>query len=112
MSKTLISTLLESDNYFSINKSLAKSLGFLNAAVLQELISKYFYYYKKDELTEFGFFYLESKIADDFGISESTAGRIIDQLVKLELITKSRKGVPARIYYNLPGDILEKITKI
>jgi hypothetical protein len=102
--KALVIGTLSQDAFVSVNKTLAKRLGFTEAGLLSELIFTYkganqnnsFY----DEGNQGEWFYLtQARIEEQLGIKRREHDTAIKNLVKSGVILKKQMGLPAKSYY-------------
>lgn len=87
--------ILANDNYITLNKTLAKEIG-LEPAILFGALSSYQRYYKDEE-----FYKEQDKIMEDTCLSEYLIRTATKKLVELNLVSVTKKGLPAKNYYKL-----------
>lgn len=80
---------------WSIEKSIAKEIGIMPAILLVELMQK------ELELNQEMFEYSSQDIENNLFISADLRRKYTDILVKKELITIVKKGLPSRYYYQI-----------
>ena len=94
LKKKLLSKTLGKHAYWTLNKSLVKSIGLESTLILQHIIDLQDAF-EKDEI-----FQSQPAIAEELGISEYSIKTKIPELIKLELINVVKKGVPCKNYYS------------
>ena len=111
MNVLLISSLLRSDGSIIVNKQLAKEIGINEAIVYSELLSKYMYFYNKNQLTEDGYFFnTVENLEIDTTLSKYQQQKAIKKLKDLKLIDTKLKGMPSTRYFKiLDNDVLESL---
>jgi hypothetical protein len=102
--KALVINTLSQDSYVSVNKKLAKKLGFTEAGLLAELIFTYkgaqIYNSFYDNGNQGEWFYLtQATIEDRLGIKRREHDTAIKNLVSKSVIFKKKMGLPAKSYY-------------
>ena len=107
----LIIDLLRNDGSIIVNKSLAHSIGVKEAIVYSELLSKYIYFAKKDQITEQGYFFNTiPNLQKDTALTRRQQDSAIKNLLKFGLIDRKNIGVPPRRYFKIIPDF-ENIKK-
>ncbi|MFW5891652.1 MAG: hypothetical protein ACOCUI_05485, partial [bacterium] len=92
--------LLRSDGSIIINKKLSHEIGVMENIILSELISQYKYFQSRNELDQEGYFYCTvDKMEKHTALSKDQQSRAIGNLVKMGLIKKDLKGLPARRHF-------------
>lgn len=83
------------NNFIPVNQSLVKHFKDANAALLMGyFINEEDYLEKQNKLDQYGFFYCTTKkIVDKYGLSYKRQDRIIDMLVKEDLIICLNKRI-------------------
>jgi DNA-binding Lrp family transcriptional regulator len=94
LKKRLLSKTLGKHAYWTVNKSLAKSIGLESALILQHIIDLQ-NVFDKDEI-----FQSQPDMAEELGISEYAVRNRIPELIKLGLLNVVKKGVPCKNYYS------------
>ena len=94
LKKKLLSKTLGKHAYWTLNKSLVKSIGLESTLILQHIIDLQDAF-EKDEI-----FQSQPAMAEELGISEYSIKTKIPELIKLELINVVKKGVPCKNYYS------------
>lgn len=95
----MLKTILGNDSYWSINKTLAKKLGLEETVLLQHMIDITAYKNMGDE-----FYQQMNRLSKELGMSERKISNLIEKLKGLELITVTKKGIPAKNYYTLNSE--------
>lgn len=97
--------LLRADGYVTVSKPLISVIGFLEAGVYSELVSRHFYFAEKNQLTEDGYFF---NTVEDFELmSRLTAYQqraVFLRLKELNLIDFEVRGLPAKRYFKINRD--------
>lgn len=92
--------LLASDNFFVINRDLIKIFGLHEAIIIGELASEYRYWKRENKLTDDGlFFSTRENIEENTGLSEYQQREAINNLIKCNILSVVKKGLPAKNYY-------------
>lgn len=94
LKKKLLSKTLGKHAYWTLNKSLVKSIGLESTLILQHIIDLQDAF-EKDEI-----FQSQPAMAEELGISEYSIKTKIPELIKLELLNVVKKGVPCKNYYS------------
>ena len=94
LKKKLLSKTLGKHAYWTLNKSLVKSIGLESTLILQHIIDLQDAF-EKDEI-----FQSQPAMAEELGISEYSIKTKIPELIKLELVNVIKKGVPCKNYYS------------
>lgn len=94
---------IASDNYIPYNRTLAKKFGVENAIVFGALCG-YQRYYGKQE-----FFREQAELMNDTCLTEYSIRKSIKDLKDLNLISVSKKGLPAKYYYKINTNRLVEI---
>lgn len=97
--------LLRADGSIIINKKLSHKIGVTENIILSELISKHKFYEKNGKLDEEGYFYYTiEKLKKDTALTRRIQVKAIKNLVKMGLIDKERKGIPAKRFFKINRD--------
>lgn len=105
-----IISLLSSDGYIIINKKLAKKLGIESAILIGELCAEYMYYSNTDKLDEDGGFYsTRENIEANTTLNSYTQRKVMNELQEANIIQIKRKGIPAKNFYYINSEELEKV---
>lgn len=97
--------LLRSDGSIIINKKLAHALGIDAAIMYSELISKYFYFEARSQLTEDGYFFnTVENMQEDTCLSKYQQTKAIKVLVKEKLINHQNRGIPQKRFFKVNYD--------
>ena len=100
-----ILNLLRADGSIVVNKALARNIGLHEAILYSELISKFFYFQERQQLTEDGYFFnTVENLEHDTCLSKYQQAKAIDKLTSLGLIQCSVRGLPARRYFKVVED--------
>ena len=106
--KDIIIDLLRSDGSIVVNKRLAKAIGLMEAVVYSELVSMYKYWASREKLIDGEWFFCtDDNLSENTTIPKNTVRRKVTELVKLGLIEKELKGLPAKIHYRITDKIFE-----
>lgn len=90
MINTILS-LLRSDGYITVHKTLIKNIGLVPAALFAELCSKYKYFLDEGLLQEGYFYYTLPNCQEELGLSRREQDGAFNILEKLGLIEKKAK---------------------
>lgn len=102
--KALVIGTLSQDSFVSVNKRLAKRLGFVEAGLLAELIFTHKGVAQNQAFFDEGkqgewFFLTQAKVEEELGIKRREHENAIKKLVAAEVIYKKQMGLPAKSYY-------------
>lgn len=102
-------TLLNNNNFFTVNREMAKKVG-LNASIfLSELIDKYCYF-ESMGLEPDGWFYLKIEdVYDRTSLGRDAQDGAIKKLKALGLIECKQMGMPAKRHFRLSRQKIEEI---
>ena len=102
--------ILASNSYFQYPKYIANYLGDVNATVLLCALCD------KDNFAEMTvpdydgwFYYTSTAIQCDTGIKPKTQQRTRKVLKELNILEEKMKGLPAKLYFRLNTDVIEKL---
>ena len=93
-----IKQLLGSQAHWTINKHFAKTIGIYPTILLQHLIDLDENFFKG---IESGFYQQQDRMLIDLPMSESQLRNATSELVKLNFITATRKGIPPKYFYTI-----------
>ena len=107
--KALVKGTLSSDAFVMVNKKLALRLGFLEAGLLGELVSRHGLVESKYEFFEDGkngdwFYYTQKTCEEQLGMKRTQYENAIKLLEKENIISHKRVGNPYRKYYLIHWD--------
>ena len=105
----MLADYLSSNGFIKTNKIMIKAVGTDAAIIIGELCAKYIFWEEKGALKDGEWFYFTRKdIEGETGLSAHKQRVAIDKLVKKNLITAKRMGIPCKTYYKLnEADIIE-----
>ena len=103
LKKKLLSKTLGKTAYWTVNKSLVKSIGLESTLILQHIIDLQDVF-EKDEI-----FQSQPEMSKELGISEYSIKTRIPELIKLGLVNVVKKGVPCKNYYSTNDSIVIEI---
>ena len=97
MNEITLKQLLMSSNYFVLNKQITKKLGIETAFLLTVLIEG------SDKLSdEEGWFFQTIELLEEItGLSRHKQTKIIENLLRLNLMTQKNRGVPCKRYFKI-----------
>lgn len=103
--------LLAHDNYCLFNKSVARALKSLYAAVLLgELASEYRYFKSRNMLDEENMFYSTvENIEQNICLNDYEQRKAIQLLKETGIVETKQKGLPAKRYFKLNSAALLKV---
>lgn len=107
-----ILNLLANDNYIIVNKDLIRKIGLNEAILIGELASEYKSWRKKEKLVDDMFYSTIENIEENTGLNEYHQRKIINNLIKLDLIECKVKGMPATRYIKLKQENIAKILNL
>lgn len=94
--------LLASDNYIMCNKTIAKKYG-IEEAILLGAMCSYQKGFKNEE-----FYREQEKILDDTALTLYSLRKAMKTLQSLGILSITKKGLPAKHYYQINSDVLAK----
>ena len=99
-----ISKLLSNDGFIVVNKSLIRELGLHEAIMIGELCSEYNYWEKCNKLDDEMFYSTRDNIEYNTGLNEHYQRKALATLKEKEIISVTKKGLPAVNYYKINFD--------
>lgn len=94
--------LIKSTGYITVSKELAREIGLHESMILSELISQYEYFKNRGELNHEGYFYCTiDKMEKQTTLTRELQDKAIKNLIKLNLIKKEIKGLPAKRHFKI-----------
>ncbi len=99
-------SLIRAEGSIVINKNLSHAIGLNETIIYSELLSRYNYFYIREELDNEGFFFNtvnDLQLATCIG--EKTQKKAITTLKKLGLIEYKIKGIPPKRYFKIVNNI-------
>lgn len=106
MDNSYISELLSTDGYIQVNRKLIKVLGLHEAIIIGELCSEYTYWKNSGNLVEDSFYSTRDNIEEHTGLSEHLQRKAIENLIKSDILSVVKRGIPAKNYYKIDFDKL------
>lgn len=103
---------LANDNYIIVNKDLIRKIGLNEAVLIGELASEYKSWRKKEKLVDDMFYSTIENIEVNTGLNEYHQRKIINNLIKLDLIECKVKGMPATRYIKLKQENIAKMLNL
>jgi hypothetical protein len=85
---------LTSSSYWTLNKDLCKKIGLQNTLLLQHFIDLQYKLFGGKE-----FYQQQERLQEELGLTEWAVKQSINYLLKNEIITVEKKGIPAKNYY-------------
>lgn len=108
----ILINLLSDTGFVMTSKLLIKLIGLDSAIFLSELCSEYNYWEEKDKLSdEKWFFSTRENIERNTGLSEYRQKNAMCLLIKKELISIKKIGIPRKIYYKLDEEKIKLLFK-
>jgi len=102
--------LLRSDGSVTVNKSLIRKVGLIEAVVFSELVSRYCYFRDRDRLKKGGYFYnTVSDLEEATGVSKRYQLSSIAKLQRLGLLEMRVMGVPATRHFRFTQDHIDSL---
>jgi len=94
-------TILNANNYHTFNREIARRIGLEAAIFLSEVIDKYCYFEKKDQIVK-GWFYLTiDAVEERTTLSRRQQDTAIDKLIELKFIETKQMGMPAKRHFRV-----------
>lgn len=103
---------LASNNFITVNKTLAREIGLEESIILGELCAEYEYWKNENRLENDMFYCSVSKLEENTTLSDRKQRRVIKHLEELGIIKTELKGLPATRYFKINEDVLLKFLQI
>lgn len=103
--------LINPSNTIGVNRFLAHAVGAAEAIVYSALLAKSAYYEEREMISDGWFFSTVSDLEESTAMSEKQQRKAINNLIKAGLICSERRGMPAKRFFKISGD-LEKLKDI
>lgn len=103
--------LINPANTIGVNRFLAHAIGSTEAVIYSALLAKSAYYEERGMISDGWFFSTVADLEESTTFSEKQQRRAIDKLIKSGLIRSERRGMPAKRFFKISGE-LEKIKEI
>jgi len=104
--------LLRSDGSITVNKSLIRKVGLIEAVVYSELISRYCYFRDRDRLKKGYFYNTVSDLEEATGVSKRYQLSSIAKLQRLGLLEMRVMGVPATRHFRFTQDHIDSLATL
>ena len=99
----MILNILSEKNFITYNKVLAKAIGLEEALVLGQVCSLSFIFHDKE------FYFTYSEIQEETCLTEYAVKKAIQNLIKLEILSVTRKGCPCKSWYTINENVIVEI---
>ena len=99
----MILNILSEKNFITYNKVLAKAIGLEEALVLGQVCSLSLIFHDKE------FYFTYAEIQEETCLTEYAVKKAIQNLIKLEILSVTRKGCPCRSWYTINENVIIKI---
>lgn len=104
-----ILSILSTDNFITVNRTLIKELGLEEAVIIGELASEHLYWESREELQD-GFFYSTiENVYDRTGLTAYQQRTALNNLESAGLVEVKRMGMPAKRYIRINEAELLKV---
>lgn len=103
--------LINPANTIGVNRFLAHAIGSTEAVIYSALLAKSAYYEERGMISDGWFFSTVADLEESTTFSEKQQRRAIDKLIKSGLIRSERRGMPAKRFFKIGGN-LEKLKEI
>jgi hypothetical protein len=107
--KSTLRKLLSSSAFLVLNINLAKALGINEALLIHFLIYKEEYWEQQNKLNDGGFYCTHEDIKDKTTLSSFQQRKALSNLTKLGILEIKFKGLPAKNYFYLNHDKINKL---
>lgn len=104
-----IISLLASDNYIVVNRDMLKEYGINVTLMLGELASEYNYWKKENKLEDGMFYSTIENIEENTGLSKYRQSEALKTLSEMGVVKTVVKGLPAKRFFKLDVEKLEKL---
>lgn len=104
-----ILSLISSNNFIVLNKTLISLLGIEEALMLGELASEYDYWVNQGKTKDGWFFSTVENVERNTNLSKHRQKKALENLQKQGLVTVERKGMPAKRYIRINEDAISQI---
>lgn len=100
---SLLTKLLDSGNYITVNKYLIKKIGLSEAVLICYFISKHNYFKNniKKKMVDNWFYDNQKSIQDNTGLTPYQQRSVIKKFIGLKLIEVESRGLPKKNYYRI-----------
>ena len=105
----MIIELLTTDSYIILNKKLIKTIGLNETILLGELCGECYYWMKQNKLENGWFYSTVDNVKYNTSLSDSQQRNAIKKLKDLGIIDYQQKGLPAKRWFKINEEELEKI---
>ena len=106
-----ILSLANGNNWFSVNRDIARAVGLNAAIMLSEVINKYEFFKEKGSL-ENGWFYLTIEDAEErTTLARDAQAGAIKILKDLKIIETKQMGMPSKRYFRFDEDAFSQWIK-
>lgn len=102
----VISRLLATDGFITVNKALIKIYGLNEAVMLGELCSEYNYWAECGKLKDDKFYSTRENIEENTGLSGHLQRKALEHLIDEGIIEVTKEDMPAINYYKIDFDKL------
>ena len=104
-----ILNLLASDNFITVNRSIASVVGLEAAVILGELVSEYLYWKDRDGLTDGYFFSTVENLEQKTFLSAHSQRQALEKLKEYGMVDVVKQGMPAKRYIKIFESKIEEV---
>lgn len=97
----ILSKLLATDGFITVNKTLIKAYGLNEAVIIGELCSEYNYWNEHNQLKDDKFYSSRENIEENTGLSKHLQRKALEHLIDEGIVEVYKEGMPATNYYKI-----------
>ena len=97
----ILSKLLATDGFITVNKALIKAYGLNEAVIIGELCSEYNYWNEHSQLKDDKFYSSRENIEENTGLSKHLQRKALEHLIDEGIVEVYKEGMPATNYYKI-----------
>ena len=101
--------LIKSTGYITVSKELAREIGLNESIILAELISQREYFKQNNHLKKGWFYCTVKKMEKHTTLKRKNQDKAINKLIRLNLIEKDNKGIPAKRHFKVKDSQIMKL---
>lgn len=102
----ILAKLISSDAYTPVNKTIAKTFGFVSAWYFGELIRQ------RERFGQDEFYFSQSQMTEEIGISEHDQRTALKKFVEVGFVFTIKKGMPSKYYFRIADDTVLDFFKL
>lgn len=99
--KQLLTTVLTTNGYIAVNKTLIKKIGLDEAVILGELLTEYTYWQENNLLENDMFYSTQENLEENTGLNVYFQRKALQKLKEFNIIDIAKIGMPARNFFKI-----------